>query len=186
MEQTKNRTFWTSFTVGLKLLLICTVVAGLVAFVYALTEDVYAKNLQETKNRAIGEIFSLEAPTCTLLSEDGIPVYLVTDSETEIGYCVEVASAGFGGDIVMMVGYNSDLSVRGVSIVSLSETPGLGARVNEAGFLAQFEGAQGTLVLGEQVDAISGATISSKAVTDGVNAATAALQTLLNEKGGAA
>ena len=178
MEQVKkqNPTLQALF-VGLKLLLICAIVAGVVSFVYALTEEQYERNLQETKNQAIGQIFSREGLTCQALPGDSAEtVYRVTEGDTLIGYCVEIQSPGFGGDIEMMVGYQTDFSILGVSIISLSETPGLGAKVSEADFLSDFEGKNGTLVLGEDIDAVSGATISSHAVTDGVNRATELLR----------
>ncbi len=174
-------------TVGLKLLLICTVIAGLVSFCYALTFDAYEKNLQEKRNRAVSSIFERDGLACEVLSEDGKTiVYEVSENGAAVGYCVEVSSGGFGGDVAVMVGYNADMTVCGVSILSHSETPGLGARVTEDFFLAQFEGQSGALVLGSDVDAISGATISSRAVTDGVNLATETLTKLLQSKGGAA
>lgn len=173
--------------IGLKLLLICAIVAGVVSFVYSLTAAQYEKNIQETKNRAVGEIFGLAAPTSEILTAEGVEetVYKVFDNGTFVGYCVEVKSAGFGGDIEMMVGYTADCTILGVSIVSLSETPGLGAKVNESAFLSQYAGKVDQLELGTDVDAISGATISSRAVTDGVNKASQSLQAVLSENGGA-
>ena len=187
MEQTKKGSVLSSLIVGLKLLLICTVIAGVVSFFYALTLDTYEKNLQETRNRAVGSIYGGDTLTCvTYEALDGATVYQVLESDAVIGYCVEVNSPGFGGDVAVMVGYNADMTVRGVSIISHSETPGLGARVTESGFLSQFEGKGGKVVLGDDVDAISGATISSRAVTDGVNLATEILTKVLQTKGGAA
>jgi electron transport complex protein RnfG len=78
----------------------------------------------------------------------------------------------------MMVGVDTDGIVTGVSIVSNSETKGIGSKVmsNVNGVLDQFKGksaADGTLSVGKNVDAISGATVSSRGVTTGVNAALA-------------
>ena len=98
-------------------------------------------------------------------------MYEVLEGDRVVGYCVELASPGFGGDISMTVGFEADGRILGVSIVSLSETPGLGSRVQEAAYLDQYRGQSGPLTLGEDIDAIAGATISSRAVTDGVNRA---------------
>lgn len=173
--------------IGLKLLLICAIVAGVVSFVYSLTAEQYEKNIQETKSRAVGEIFGLAAPVCEELTAEGIEetVYKVFDNGALIGYCVEVKSAGFGGDIEMMVGYTADCKILGVSIIAMSETPGLGAKVSETTFLSQYAGGGDQLELGVDVDAISGATISSRAVTDGVNKASHSLQQVLSANGGA-
>lgn len=94
------------------------------------------------------------------------------------GHAVKVVSSGSQGNIEMVVGVDSDGVVTGVAIVSNSETAGIGSKVMEGqnGVLAQFEGksaADGPLVVGTNVDAITGATVSSKGVTAGVNAALA-------------
>ena len=187
MEQVKKQRTALQFTlVGLKLLLICAIVAGVISFVYSLTAEKYEQNIRDTKSRAVGEIFGLSAPVCeemTAAELDGT-VYRVLDNGALVGYCVEVVSAGFGGDIEMTVGYTSDGEILGVSIVSLSETPGLGAKVDEESFLSQYKGKQGSLILGEDIDAISGATISSRAVTDGVNKASESLRKVLAANGG--
>ena len=150
-----------------------------------MTESTYEQNLQKTKNAAIGEIFQKDGLTCEVLSsEDTQEVfYTVFDGETPIGYCVEVASGGFGGDVSLMVGYDSTCTVLGVSVIAHSETPGLGAKILNEDFLAQYKGQSGEILLGEDVDAIVGATISSRAVTDGVNRATEGLSRILNEPG---
>lgn len=188
MEQAKKQSAAVQFAlVGLKLLLICAIVAGVISFVYSLTYEQYGQNIRESKSRAVGEIFGLSSPVCEELTGDGVSdtVYRVLENGALVGYCVEVKSVGFGGDIEMTVGYAPDGKILGVSIVSLSETPGLGARISESAFLSQYEGKQGTLTLGEDVDAISGATISSRAVTEGVNRATECLNALLSANGGA-
>ncbi len=96
------------------------------------------------------------------------------------GYCINVAPAGFGGNIDMIVGLDSDLNFTGIKIISMAETPGLGAKAQEESFYAQYaNGKKGTLSVvknnpspaEDEIQAISGATITSKAVTDGANAA---------------
>ena len=92
-------------------------------------------------------------------------------------------ASGSQGNIEMMVGVDADGVVTGVSIVSNSETSGIGSKVmnneplaNGTPVLDQFIGksaADGTLAVGTNVDAISGATVSSRGVTTGVNAALA-------------
>ena len=99
------------------------------------------------------------------------------------GYAIKVVSSGSQGKIEMMVGVDAEGTVTGVSIVKNSETSGIGSKVmtnmptaNGIGVLSQFEGksaADGTLTVGANVDAISGATVSTRGVTNGVNAALA-------------
>lgn len=94
------------------------------------------------------------------------------------GYCISVAPNGFGGEINMIVGLDANLNYTGIKIISLSETPGLGAKASESEFTKQFsDNKKGKLEViknakkteENQINAISGATITSKAVTTGVN-----------------
>lgn len=184
MENTKNKSVWNTVAVGLKLLLICAIIAGIVSFVYALTHDTYLKNQEEQKAKAIGKIFSMESPVTNPLSDNVYAVY-ATDGKTLLGYCVEVVeSSGYNGDITMMVGFDAERKVSGVEIVSHSETPGLGSKVEGEDYRKQFIGVDKELTY-EEIDGISGATFSSKAVLAGVNKATAALAEALKTNGGA-
>lgn len=90
----------------------------------------------------------------------------------ENGYVVETVTAGYVGDVTLWVGVNTDGAVSGITVHKLSETFGLGQRAaSDVEFLSQFLGTDGGLTVGENVDAMTGATVSSKAVTKGVNAA---------------
>lgn len=106
-------------------------------------------------------------------------VYEVQVGGASAGYAIKVVASGSQGNIEMMVGVDSEGAVTGVSIVDNAETAGIGSKVmeNQNGVLDQFVGksaADGVLVVGTNVDAITGATVSSKGVTAGVNAALAA------------
>lgn len=76
----------------------------------------------------------------------------------------------------MIVGVAEDGTVLGVQILTLSETPGLGARVAEDSFLSRFTQSTPPYSVGENIDAVAGATISSRAVAAAVNAAVEAAQ----------
>ena len=188
MKNEKKTALWESLLIGGKLLLICAIVAGVVSLVFQLTKDQYAKNLQKTKDEAVAAIFDTEGLTSKEISNgaDAV-VYEVYDANGGFfGYCVEATGKGFGGDIGLMVGYNAECEILGVRVVSHSETPGLGAKIqSDARFLEQYAGNAGEVTLGEDVDAIVGATVSSKAVTEGINLATRALESALAENGGA-
>lgn len=111
------------------------------------------------------------ATSVTILS-----AYKMTKDGAAAGYCVEVGPTGFGGAVDTMVGIDSDGKVTGISVISASsETPGLGARSTEPEFQAQFAGQVGTEVAvakdGGSIDALTGATITSRAVSEGVVAA---------------
>ena len=95
------------------------------------------------------------------------------------GYVVTATDGeGYGGDIQITVGITADGTVNGVSILSISETAGLGMKATEPSFYEQYEGVQTDKFAvakdggeGEPIDAISGATITTRAVTGAVNAA---------------
>lgn len=97
----------------------------------------------------------------------------------EAGYVVTTTDKeGYGGDIQVTVGITSDGTVSGISILSISETAGLGMKADEPKFYGQYEGKQTEKFVvskdggdGEPIDALSGATITSRAVTGAVNAA---------------
>ena len=94
-----------------------------------------------------------------------------------LGYCVQTGTNGNDGEIQLMVGITLDGAVTKVSILSQKET----MYVNKHGeLIARFDGKSGSVALaqdGGDIDAISGATISSRAITKGVNSALAAVQT---------
>ena len=161
---------------ALTLLAITAVVAAALAGVNSITAPAIAElNAQKTQEAIElvlpggGEQLS-EIPAVDLVSK----VYA-----SETGYAIEVTPGGFDNTITMMVGVDKAGSVLGISIIKHTETAGLGA-VAAAGtpagenFRGQFVGASGSVSVtkdGGQMDAITGATITSRAVCAGVNAA---------------
>lgn len=158
------------------LLLITAIVAGLLAAVNAVTAPYIAANKQRKTQAALEAV--MDAPE-TAVKLDTIPAgcpLVVEVYENETGYAIQVAPIGFNAEIYMMVGVTRDGTVKGISVISQTETAGLGAvcaAKNSAGeaFRGQFAGLSGKLTVNQDIDAISSATITSKAVVDGVNAA---------------
>ena len=114
-------------------------------------------------------------------------LYGVTNGGAEAGYVAKVAASGSQGTITMMVGIDANGAITGISVVSHSETSGIGTKVvgnepNAAGVpvLDQFIGMSGagSLVVGKNITAVSGATVSTKGINTGVNAALAAVEAL--------
>ena len=111
-------------------------------------------------------------------------VYAITDGGAEAGYAVKLDVSGSQSTISMMVGLDTEGAVTGVSVVKSGETSGIGDKVtgnkplpSGVGMLDQFQGktaADQPLKVGGNVTAISGATVSSKGITNGVNGALAA------------
>ena len=162
---------------AITLLLITAVVAAALAGVNALTEPIIAQiNYQKTQD-AIEAVLPGGGESVAFNDNTG---WVSTVYKSDIGYAVEVTpSTGFDGDIAMMVGIDPQSNVLGISIISHTETAGLGAvaaastSAGEA-FRGQFVGASGSASVtkdGGEIDAITGATITSRAVCDGVNAA---------------
>ncbi len=152
------------------LFLICAVVAGLLAGVNWITKDKIAAAKAQKTLDAIAVVLQ-ESQDAKLLDsfrdESGLVTAVYAGSQ---GYAVQVAPNGFGGTIDMMVGIDLEGNVLGISIISHAETPSLGAvaAANSSkgeAFREQFAGWDGEL------DAISGATITSKAIASGVEAA---------------
>lgn len=94
--------------------------------------------------------------------------------KAEKGFVIETVTYGYAGDIRMLVGVSNEGTVTGVVVRELSETPGLGSNaLNDVDFLAQFLNTSGEAEVGTNVDAITGATVTSKAVTRSINSAVA-------------
>lgn len=92
----------------------------------------------------------------------------------ETGYVIEVATQGYADEIVMLVGVSSEGKVTGLVVRDIHETHKLGnAALTDVNFLAQFLHTEGDAQVGETVDAIAGATVTSKAITRCVNSAVA-------------
>ena len=165
---------------GLSLFTITAVAALVQALVNAVTADTIAERAAAQRQAAMVSV----SPGATVFSElyseddtvDGITG--AYNGTTFVGYCVEVSPNGFGGAISLMVGVDAGGSVTGVVILDHSETPGLGARADSSEFLSQYIGKSGAVTVndgGNAINAISGATITSKAVTSGVNTALTAV-----------
>ena len=114
-------------------------------------------------------------------------LYGVKNAGADAGYVMKIAASGSQGTITMMVGVDANKAITGISVVSHAKTSGIGTKVmgnepNTAGVpvLDQFIGmsGSGSLVVGKTVTAISGATVSTKGITMGANAALAAAEAL--------
>jgi len=159
------------------LLLITAVVAAALAGVNAITEPIIEELNAAAIQEAINAVLPGEAEQITGWTDATGLVHTVYQSEN--GYAVEVGPGGFDNTITMMVGVDNEGKVLGISIVSHTETAGLGAVADAetpAGiaFREQFIGTSGSVSVtkdGGDMDAITGATITSRAICVGVNAA---------------
>ena len=183
-------------TLTVTLLVTCVIVAGLLGLVNGVTAGPIAEINWEKTQVAMSAVAA--DPDNTTFAETPLEntqamidaataaggtlgdIYEAQVNGESAGYAITVSASGSQGTIEMMVGVDTEGTVTGVSIVSHSETSGIGTKVmnNEDGVLDQFKGksaADGTLSVGTNVDAITGATVSTRGVTTGVNAALAAV-----------
>lgn len=168
------------------LLIISTFVALLLATVNYITEDKIEENRMLALKTAINEIFAGadEPQEVNGTYNITVPVsklyYIKKDGEL-IGYCACVMPKGFGGNIEMIVGIDLNGVVSGIKIISHNETPGLGSRAVTDEYLNNYKNKKNKLSLGADIDAVAGATITSKAVLSGVNAVLAITGLVNNE-----
>ena len=167
MQNQSNAKFILGIT--LKLFVICTLTALLLACVNALTADKIAQNAANEKTAAIESIFP-EFSSSEQINPvpDGVSALYAISSDTEkIGYAAELNPLGFGGKMSVMIGVDASGKVVGVKLISHSETPGLGTRVGEADHLNQYIGRDSESIKSD-IDVITGSTISSNAIRDAV------------------
>lgn len=163
------------------LALICLVIAALLGIVNGVTEGPIKANTEKTVQDSLKVVMpadSYEKVDYTGGDETVVAVY----KAGEEGYVVECNSPnGFGGAIDMMAGINTSGEVTGIAIISHSETSGLGSKATDPKWQAQFQGATGTVSVakdGGSIVAITGSTITSRAVCDGVNIARSVVESL--------
>lgn len=156
----------------LPLVIICIAVSLMLAAVNAVTEDRIAQNAAQEKQNAVLALFTDATYASLYATDNGCETYLAIRGSELVGFCVSVTENGFGGAMSLMVGLDTSGSVCGIEIISMAETPGIGTKTKSPSFLDQFRGST-PFVIGETIDAISGATVSSRAVTRAVNTALA-------------
>ena len=188
-----------------------TLIAGcLLGLVYQVTKEPIAEAQQKAKDEACKEVFAdaegfvlqediSSEDASSLVQDEGYNVSIdeVLEAQdasgSKLGYVITVTDhEGYGGDIQFSIGIRNDGTVNGISILSISETAGLG--MNADSFLKpqfadknveQFEYTKTGAPGDNQIDAISGATITTNAVVNGVNAGITYFRTQLMEGGNA-
>ena len=173
---------------------ICVVSGGVLGLVYNATKDPIAAAETAKKTEAIKNVLPefqelKEIMVKSALEDAEIPFYLAYDANNNfIGAAVETfTNKGFSGNISLMVGILADGTVNNISVLQHAETPGLGSKMSEPSFKDQFNNKNAASFNfnvkkdGGDIDAITAATISSRAFCDAVNRA---LSTFENNKGG--
>lgn len=175
------------------LFLITFITALLLGFVNQVTAPQIEKNNEATRAAAMAELIPEAEPVQAEPAEVPSPdkdtpaiqnIYEMQKDGETVGYCMEVLPSGFGGTLTVVVGINTDGTVAGAKVTSHAETPGLGAKAQaDPTWIPQFAGkpADGSLAVtkdGGDIVPITGATITSRAVTKAVNTAASYVQSL--------
>ena len=154
------------------LCVICVVITGALAVTNSVTAPIIEAATIAAQNAARTELLP-EADNFTLV--EGITVENVSDvyvADNGAGAVVTCHGKGYGGNITVMVAFGPDKAVKQIKVTEQAETAGLGAKIQtEKSFLESFAGLPAEDFTVTDINAISGATISSKAVTAAVNAA---------------
>lgn len=168
------------------MLFIITLVAAFVlAGVNAITKEKIAESEKNTSIQAMKVLF----PEADEFKEINESVNESFKDGQSIGFCVNTAPKGYGGEIKLLVGIDNENKVTGIEVLSHSETPGLGAKSTGDSFKSQFKGKETDLNVVKtqtqnpgEVQAITGATVTSRAVADGIREANAMIEEIKGEK----
>lgn len=146
---------------------ICLVVTALLAYINTITAPIISEAEQKAAQEAMAEVLS-EADTFEQITLDSVPervteVYRAINGE---GYVFMLTTKGYGGDMKLICGIKSDGTIEACKTLSHSETSGLGSKTAEDPYRNQYIGKTSDTL--EEVDVISGATISSTAYKNAI------------------
>ena len=157
------------------LCVICVVITGALAATNAATAPVILEATIKAQNEARNEL--LPEAEGTFSKVDGVKVDNVSDvyaADNGTGWVITSNAKGYGGTITVMSAFSPDGKIKQIKITEAAETPGFGSNVTDnKSYWERYAGLDGTkqLVLGQDVDGWSGATISSKALLRAMNSA---------------
>lgn len=168
---------------SLVLLIICLVVTAALAFTYQLTAPVIAEINTKNANIARGEVLPQgEGDFSEVKGELPENVAEVYEAKNGSGMVFTALDKGFGGQVTVMVGIDSEGAITGVKVTKHTETPGLGTKAMTPEYLSQYVGQSAITRSNEsgetQIDAITGATITSNAVYRAVESALSQYESL--------
>lgn len=184
LEKIKNfyKTYYEIVNPTLVLGVICIVVTLALSSANLLTADKIKELSAQTEKESMSKVLAGEYTEVTENLDGSEVTYYKAERDGEtVGYIFTVDTKGYGGTVSVMTGVNTDGTVANVEILSADdETPGLGQNVTKEKFYGQFSGLKNGISVkrsgtanrdNNEIDAVTGATISSKAVTTAVNTA---------------
>ena len=161
---------------AVSLFLICAVAAGILALVNNVTAPKIAENSEKSATEARQTVLPDAESFEEFTLSGGETGYKGIKNGKVIGYVFTTTANSYGGELEVMTGFDKNGTITAISILSIDDTPGLGMNAKKESFYGQFSGLSGELAVnkdGGEIVAITSATITSRAVTKAVNAATA-------------
>lgn len=169
-------TFKKTFLPALILAAICLASAAALGVTNALTETKIAEVERARYFDAAAAVLP-EGAILEELSVDGVEGFIARRADGSVlGYAIKASAKGYGGDVSCVVGFDTAGEIIGVSVSAPDETPGLGNNVTKPAFSEQLLGFKTPPVLGEDFDAVTSATYSSRAVEAAVKEAFSVLE----------
>ena len=156
------------------LLIIAAISGTILGIIYTVTKEPIAKRVKLEEEKALKDIFPEATRFNLTTGKDNHIYYEVYTKNKLIGYAIDASGKGFGSTIKIKVGMNLNKTIKAIRITSQNETPGLGTRVEGTKFTDQFVNKTLKQVLLKKdsskgtIDALTGATISSRAVSEAV------------------
>jgi electron transport complex protein RnfG len=167
---------------GLILGVICIVASGLLAGMNSFTKNRILAQVEAEEEAGLKEVMPQAEQFEPVKSQDEIIYYKALDrSGNFVGAAFKVSGKGYSSVIDTMVGIKKDGTITAIKVLAQNETPGLGANVAQQSFTARFKD-KNIQNLEAEVQAITGATISSKAVIDSVQKKTKEIKELIKDE----
>ena len=184
----KNKSLKEILVPAIMLFVIAAVCTALLAGTNLLTKDKIAEIAVQTEMKAKSAVLESaksfsDEKNVTVNDKEYVYYDALDEKGNVMGYVFSVTVKSYGGDLSAMVGISSETDkITGVEITAISDTPGLGMKVDSEDFLSQYIDRSGNIGVNKnektdtEIQAVSGATISSKAVTEAVNQAFSAYE----------
>jgi len=153
---------------GFILALICVVAAGLLATANSFTRPKIIAQMEKEEQSALREVMpgAVKFEAVKEGSEEILYYKALDSQDKQIGIVFKAINKGYSSNIITLAGIFNDAKISAIKVISQNETPGLGVRITEKNFTDQFKSKDSRELAG--VEAIAGATISSRAVIDSV------------------
>ncbi|MCK9330976.1 MAG: FMN-binding protein [Candidatus Cloacimonetes bacterium] len=171
---------------GFTLFLIVAIACGILAWVNTKTAPKIAENLKVAEENARKIVFS-DDTKFELVENEKLDFYKAYDiNDNLIGYAFVASGKGYSSNVLTMVGVKTNFSVNKITILSQSETPGLGDNCKKPEFAQKYIGKNKSVLKvdkdGGEITSITGATITTRAVTNSIKQYIEILESIINEK----